>query len=178
MTELSGVKNSAGPASGSRLLPLCPTRWCVRARSLGTLLKHYEAVITALDVLSSEPGLTGTKADGFVTKLRSFECLLTLKVTYKVFAITEELGTTLQNRKMSLSGARENVKSVTSVLESMRSEDQFLAIWTDTMELADTLKLKPPKLPRTRKVPSHLDDGGPAIILIVSHTTESKLGTD
>ena len=99
MTQLSCVKNSAGLASGSRLLPLCPTRWCVRARSLGTLLKHYEAVLTALDTLSDEPGPTGTKADGLATKLRSFECLFTLKVASKIFAITEELGTTLQSKK-------------------------------------------------------------------------------
>jgi hypothetical protein len=44
----------------------------------------------------------------------------------------------------------------------MRSEDQFLAIWTDTMKLAENLKLKPPKLPRSRRAPSNLDDGGPA----------------
>jgi hypothetical protein len=162
MTELSAGRTSVGLASGTRLLPLCPTRWCVRARSLGTLLKHYDTVLAALDVLSNEPGPTGTKADGFVMKLRSFECFLTLRVAYKVFAITEELGTTLQNKKMSLSGARENVKSVTSVLESMRSEDQFLAIWTDTMKLAENLKLKPPKLPRSRRAPSNLDDGVPA----------------
>ena len=71
---------------------------------------------------------------------------------------------------MSLSGARENVKSVKTVLESMRSEDQFLAIWADTMELADTLKLKPPKLGYPEPVAQLRGTGGGL------STPQSKIG--
>jgi hypothetical protein len=114
-------------------------------------------------VLSNEPGPTGAKADGFAAKLKSFDCVLAFTVAHKVFVITEELSTTLQNSELSLQGARENVKSVTQVLRSMRTEDQFLAVWTETTELADKLNFKPPKLPRTQNIPRRIDDGCSAV---------------
>ena len=52
----------------SRLHPLCPTRWTVRARALNAVLKNYKAVSESLDELSDESGPTGAKADGLLEK--------------------------------------------------------------------------------------------------------------
>jgi len=47
-------------------------------------------------------------------------------------------------------------------LWSMRSEDHFLAIWTD-----GTCRYIEAKLPRARKSPSHLDDGRRAASILI-----------
>ena len=149
-----------GSGTDTKLQPLCPTRWVVRARALNALLQHYEAVIKALDKLSDEPGPTGAKAEGFCSKLMSFDCLLYLKISQRVFSIVEQLASSLQKKTMTLSDARENVSNVVSSLKSMRCESHFTDIWGDVTRLADNLNLPKPELPRRRKLPRRIDDGG------------------
>jgi len=80
----------------SRLHPLCPTRWTVRARALNSVLKNYKTVMDSLDELSDENGQTGAKAGGLLDKMRTFECLMGLTICHEVFSIIEQLATALQ----------------------------------------------------------------------------------
>jgi hypothetical protein len=148
--------------TGTKLHPICPTRWVVRARAFSALLNNFEAVTEALDTLSNEPGPTGAKAEGFSHKLRSFESLLYITVANKVFSIVKQLATVLQKKTMTLSAARECVSVVKDSLKSMRCESEFTAVWSDVSHMAEKLKLLQPKLPRYCKLPTRNDDGGPA----------------
>ena len=159
---LESVMSDICGSASIRLQPLCPTRWVVRARALGALLRHYEAVVDALDKLSDESGPTGAKAEGFYNKLRSFDCLLHLIMSHCVFSIVEQLASALQKKNMTLSVARESVSDVLSTLKSMRCDSQYATIWGDAVQLADNLKLPEPQLPRRRQLPRRIDDGGPA----------------
>lgn len=73
----------------SRLHPLCPTRWTVRAWALNAVISNYKAVMEALDELSEEAGPTGAKADGLLQKMKTFECFLGLRLSHEVFKVTE-----------------------------------------------------------------------------------------
>lgn len=161
---ISDVCGSETSQSGgvTRLQPLCPTRWVVRARAFNALLVNYESVIEALDNLSDESGPAGAKAEGLSYKLRSFESLLYLAAAYKVFSVVEQLATVLQSKSMTLSGARESVSRVVASLTSMRCESQFMTLWSDVSRRAESLKLPQPEMPRRRKLPNRFDDGGPA----------------
>jgi len=77
---------------------------------------HYAAVIAALDQLADEPGPTGAKAAGFVSKLSTFDCLFALSIAHKIFSITEQLGTLLQSATITLSAAQESVHDVVPTL--------------------------------------------------------------
>lgn len=97
----------------------------VRTRALNALLQNYAAVIAALDEISDEPGSTGSKAAGFVVKLKTFECFFGLSISKKIFAVTEQLAIYLQNASMTLSGAMEHVTIVLATLDQFRSESNF-----------------------------------------------------
>jgi len=101
-----------------RLHLLSPTRWIVRDRALNALVTHYAAVIAALDqhILADEPGPTGAKAAGFVSKLSTFDCLFALNIAHKFFSITEQLGTLLQSATITLSAAQDSVRDVVHTL--------------------------------------------------------------
>ena len=87
--------------SKQSLKPLCPTRWTVCTGALKALLNKYGAVREALNELSDESGPTGAKAAGFFTKLENFESLFSIYASHKVFAITEQLSTSLQHKNMT-----------------------------------------------------------------------------
>ena len=91
-------------SSGSQyqLQPLCPTRWTVRTKSLNALREDYEGVCNALEELSNEPGTTGAKAAGFHSKLLTFEIYFAISISHKVFSITEQLATYLQDKHMTV----------------------------------------------------------------------------
>jgi len=90
-------------------VPLSPTRWTIRARALNALVQHYEAIAVALGQLADEPGSTGSKAAGFLSKLSTFECLFGLTVAHKIFSVTEQLSALLQSSSLTLSAARESI---------------------------------------------------------------------
>jgi len=80
----------------------------------------------------------------------SFDCLLYLKISQRVFSIVEQLASSLHKKTMTWSDARENVSNVVSSLKSMRCESHFTDIWGDVTRLADNLNLPKPELTRRR----------------------------
>jgi len=143
----------------SRLTPLCPTRWTVRSRAIRAVLQNYEAIMQALEELSEEPGPTGAKAAGFLSKLLTFEIFLGLNISYDVFSITEQLATALQSKQMTLTAAKVAALNVVSELEQMRTDGKFDSAWQKVCQTATDLDLHPPVMPRKRRAPRRLDDG-------------------
>jgi hypothetical protein len=56
--------------------------------SFGFCLSNHEPVMEPLGRWSDEPGSTGTKAAGFLTKTKTFERYNALKVAHKVLVVT------------------------------------------------------------------------------------------
>jgi hypothetical protein len=142
-----------------RLLPLCPTRWTVRARALDSVLSNYKPVMESLDELSDEPGSMGAKAAGFLAKMKTFECFSGLKFAHKVFVVTEQLATALQSKQITLTAAKTSAMNVVGTLKEMRSEEYFNTLWLTICEEARELNLSPPVLRRKCKAPRRLDEG-------------------
>ena len=106
------IKDVCCSSSAVILHPLTPTRWTIRARALNALVQHHEAIAVALGQLADEPGSTGSKAAGFLSKLSTFECLFGLTVAHKIFSVTEQLNTLLQSSSLTLSAARESISII------------------------------------------------------------------
>lgn len=143
----------------SRLVPLCPTRWTVRAKALKAVLKNYGPILQALDELSNEAGPTGAKAAGLWKKLTTFESFLGLNIAHEVFGITEQLAVSLQNKQMTLTASKVAAMKVVATLSDMRDDKHFEGLWLTVQKAADDLELLPPVLPRKRKVPKRIDGG-------------------
>lgn len=156
----SAICGSTG--AGNRLHPLSPTRWTVRARALNALLTHYEAVMSALDQLADDTGPTGAKAAGFFSKLSTFECLFALTIAYKIFSITEQLGTVLQSTTMTLSAAQQSVTDVVDTLQALRSHTNYAAVWQDVIQTVENLSLLHPQMPRKLRPSARYSDGATA----------------
>jgi Domain of unknown function (DUF4371)/hAT family C-terminal dimerisation region len=143
----------------SRLLPLCPTRWTVRTRALKAVLTNYLAVMESLDQMSDAAGPAGSKAQGLMDKMKTFECFFGISISYEVFSVTEQLATALQSKVMTLTGARTSALAVVSTLKQLRSEESFSSVWNKVCQTASEHQLSLPVMPRKRRLPRRLDDG-------------------
>ena len=76
--------------SGSRIKPLCPTRWTVRAEAIDAVIKQYTIIIETLDeVHSTTKDEYGLKAGGIATALEKFDMFFGLQLGHLLFGSAE-----------------------------------------------------------------------------------------
>ena len=66
--------------NSSRLKPLCPTRWTVRASSMNSLLVNYQLVKSVMQELLEQKGDSGIKAAGWLNQMQNFQTFFGLKL--------------------------------------------------------------------------------------------------
>lgn len=143
------------------LRPLCPTRWTMRISSVKSVLDNYSELLSFLqDISETERGDIGYKSNGFLKQLQTFSMFFTLKLLYAVFSRSESLSQSLQSPKLSLSQADSMVNALSSIWNSLRSDTAFNELWQATVTESVNLEVDAPVLPRVRRVPRRLDDGG------------------
>lgn len=149
-------------ATGSSTLkPLCPTRWTVRTAAISSVLENYTAITIELELLTREGSTeVRNKACGLLALMDKFSVYFGLKFSLIVFAITEQVSTTLQSKDLT---AQEAIKAVEMTIECFnrqRNELSFDDLYQKTIEESEGLT-QPPSLPRVRKAPKRFDSNCP-----------------
>ncbi len=79
------------------LKPLCPTRWTVCTKAIDAILKNYSLLMETLSEINcSGRDDYALKAGGFLNTMETFTAFFSLKLSYLVFSVTEQLSITLQ----------------------------------------------------------------------------------
>lgn len=138
----------------TRLLALCPTRWCARVSSLKRFHENYARVQGTLAELEN---CATVKADkkaqirGWSLKLEQFESLFYLNVSIAIFAPCEQLARALQAPGLTATGAKQAAILLSSKLKKLRTEAEFNRLFENTLEESNELDLEPLKEPRVRQ---------------------------
>ena len=142
------------------LKPLCPTRWTIRAKAISSVLDQYEAIVEALEEMSSSNGNAATRAAGLLEKFRKGGTHLTLTMALELIQPLETLNTSLQGRQNTVGGTRKAVASVQTYLQEKRDEAVFDTLMTKSRNVQAELDLDDIIAPRQRRPPKRF--GGPA----------------
>ncbi len=145
-----------------KLIPLCPTRWCVRTKSLsrykevyGQIRGTFQSMLQDRDVqLTSEQK---AKMRGYLKKLDGLETMFFLIVGIKVFSVCEQLARALQDPKLTATGAMQAAEVVIGHIVSLRKEEEFEKIYSEADVCAVNLNLEYPPQRRHRNPPKKLE---------------------
>ncbi|CAF1555468.1 unnamed protein product [Rotaria magnacalcarata] len=88
----------------TKLKPLCPSRWTVRASSMNVLLINYSLIKAALTYIGQRRGYPAPKANGLHDQMEKFS-------TY--FGLKSGKIKTVEYFKMFYDGVRAEAKSIT-----------------------------------------------------------------
>ncbi|CAN7983570.1 unnamed protein product [Ixodes hexagonus] len=155
-----GEQDCSGPST--LLLPLCPTRWTVRVKSMERFVVNYERVQATLkellEVQSSLSGTSKTAMKGYEYEkvLKKFETLLGINLSIALFGPCEQLARILQCPVYRAAGAKEAAEALCDRLAKLRSDASFDVLWQRTNSRARELGLKEPSVPRVSQPPRRL----------------------
>ena len=143
------------------LLKYCPTRWCLRIKSLRTIIANYQPLMDFFEGIvtdrCSDASATAS-ASGFLQKMECFDFYFSLKVIIIIFEKIELLNQQLQGSQLSVNLSHQQVEHVIlSLVEQRNADDSFSKLWKNIIKEASDLKLSTPALPRIRKIPKKLD---------------------
>ena len=146
---------------GPSLRPLCVTRWTVKAKSFGSTLTNYEALLETLQEISSSPGSFEViaKAGGILSSLENFDVLFGITLGEKFFGLTDSLSSTLQGKTVTACDAKAAANVVCEKIVKLRTSAEFDIFWDNATSMAATLGLSDPSLPRVRRPPRRIDSG-------------------
>lgn len=139
----------------------CPTRWCLRVKSLRTILANYKSLMDFFEGIvldkTSESKATAT-VSGFLQKMESFSFYFCLKVLIVIFEKIETLNKQFQNNQLHVVQCHDQVELVLTSLVEQRA-NSFPEVWNEIVKGASDMNLTEPALPRVRRVPKKIDDG-------------------
>lgn len=140
--------------------PLCPTRWTMKTASLQSIASNYSALMGFLeDLCLNDKGDAGGKANGLLLLLHKFSTFFSLKLMLKFFLHMETFNIALQKSQLQLQKARQMVDTLREDITWL-CEEGFQEFWENTTTAAHDLNLESPTVPRPRKIPRRLEDGG------------------
>lgn len=108
-----------------RLIALCPTRWCVRAKAIRRFVENYarvqETLALMLDTNSSCQITNERRAilRGYQEKMNQFSTLLALNITLVICEPAEQLATGLQSIHYTATGAQQSARTLWNLYNSM-----------------------------------------------------------
>jgi hypothetical protein len=131
----------------------------VRTPAIEGVLRRYGTVLESLE--EAKTSQHETRAAVLVDRCEKGTTVLVLQMGLNVFVHLEQLNTSLQSTKATVSGMLEAVRVITQQLHDMRTDDAF----RDTMEKVNVMirehQLEPISIPRQRRPPARLS--GPAL---------------
>ncbi|CAN7983480.1 unnamed protein product, partial [Ixodes hexagonus] len=145
-----------------RLIPLCPTRWAVRVKSLSRFRENDERVLKTLEEILNTPGAVadGRKAAmmGFAKQMKKLETMLFLTAATKILGPCEQLARALQSPQYSAAGVKKAAQMLMKTISDLRTQESFDQLLREArryseemdIELADPLR-------RVRKPPRRLE---------------------
>ncbi|CAG9814688.1 unnamed protein product [Phaedon cochleariae] len=143
-----------------KLKPFRPTRWCVRIKSLKTIIENYEVLLQFLQELSLDSkNEIGASASGHLKKFYEFESCFLLRTLIMILEKIEILNAALQNSKLNFHDAQANIDVMLSHLKNIRNDSEYDQLWREVEADARKLNLDEAKLTRQRKAPRKYDSG-------------------
>jgi hypothetical protein len=157
--SLQAEQSIIGSSNNVSLRPFCPTRWCVRIVSLKSIDSNYNLLRKFLDELTTEKNEIGAKASGFSKLLYKFDFYFVLQIMIFIFERIEVLNSELQKKSLHFQDARLKIEAIIISIEEKRKSgfDQLLE---DIIYKSEELGLGEVKLPKQRKTPKRLIEGG------------------
>ena len=154
------VKNDiALDSPGIRLL--APTRWTVRAAALTSIAENYEALgetwIQAKEVTKDSEARA--HIGGVAKQMESFDFFFGVELGRIVSNMADNLSKTLQGSSMSACDGQSVMRMTLTTLETMRSDESFIAFWKSVNRKRQHCGIEEPTLRRQRKVPRKLEVG-------------------
>ncbi|CAL9706094.1 unnamed protein product [Knipowitschia caucasica] len=143
------------------LRPLCPTRWTMTTASLRSIADNYSALLLFLeDLAQNDRGDAGGKANGLLLNLQKFGTFFSLNLMLKFFSRIETVSVALQKRQLHMQKAMQIIDTLRDDMKSFHQEASFTTLWQSVVGEASDLHLESPSVPRPRKRPCRLEDGG------------------
>lgn len=140
---------------------LCPTRWTVRAVSLQSVIDNYEVLLLVwqepLD--GSLDGEMRARIIGVETQMMKFDFLFGVCLGSLILRHSDNLSKTLQHKTLSAAEGQRIAKLTVSVLQKMRSDEQFTAFYQRVIQEQTRFGVTDPCLPRKRHAPQHFQVG-------------------
>ncbi|KAH7937227.1 hypothetical protein HPB49_009229 [Dermacentor silvarum] len=129
-----------------RLLPLCPTRWAVKVKSLSRFRENCERVHVTIEEFLATPGTVadGRRAAliGFSKRMKKFETVFFLTAAINVFGPCEQLARALQSPQYSAAGAKKAVEILEKTLSDLRMQYSFDKILKEAECCKEAISLK------------------------------------
>ena len=94
--EITFASDSEAQLSCSALKTLCSTRWTVRHSAIESIIKNYQALMTALKIVKQGHDDHAALAQGLLTKMESLEVFFSLKLAYRIFSAADQFPINLQ----------------------------------------------------------------------------------
>ena len=154
-----GTLPSGDDFKGKKILQtLSNTRWSARADNLEIVCNCLPAIVSALQQFPTEPD-----AIGLLHSITKFNFVFCINVLSQILKFCKSASDYLQTEDLDLVAALRSVSDLTSKIQTMRSDDCFERIWSESAEFCSTnqpggfLTHDDPSLqPRKRKVPQNL----------------------
>ena len=136
------------------------TRWTVRCSALVRIIQHYDELKELWKWCLKEYQDTETKARiiGVQTQMNKFNHFFEVKLAILLLRHSDNLGTTLQNPKLSASQAQSIARKTVITLEKLRDDDYFLLFWKEVLTESRQLDIDEPALGRKRKASRRIED--------------------
>lgn len=160
-TNIQQTTENEGEMQTSSLRPFCPTRWCLRIKSLQTVEKNFHSLLLFLNELSNNCSEIGGKASGFLKFCTKFETLFLIKTMILIFERLEHVNAAMQKKSLCFRDINSLVDNLIAILTTKR-DNGFAHLWKSVKECADELGLDEPSLSRPRKLPRRFDEGSTA----------------
>ena len=140
---------------------LCPTRWTVRANSLGSILSNYTVLQElwdgSIEIVKDTEIIA--RINGVSSQMKNFDFFFGVVLGKLILSHTDNLSKTLQHKEFSASEGQEVAELTIKTLESIRNEENFDAFWEKLEKDKELLEVNDPIFPRKRKVPKRLEIG-------------------
>lgn len=154
------IKGELAPETpGFRVL--CPTRWTVRAASLQSVVDNYEVLLHVWQEAlgGSLDGEMRARIIGVETQMMTFDFLFGVLLGSLILRHSDNLSKTLQHKTMSAAEGQHIAKLTVSVLQKMRSDEQFAAFYQRVIQEQTRFGVAEPSLPRKRRAPQRFKVG-------------------
>lgn len=155
------IKDDIAPSEpGFRTL--CPTRWTVKADSLGSVIKNYSVLQTSLDAfthMAARDMEMSARVNGIASQLDKFYFLFGVFLGEKVLRLADNLSCTLQRKELSAAEGNSAALLTCDALSALRNNHEFEQFWSTVLDKASAVGIEEPVLPRRRRAPARFEIG-------------------
>lgn len=142
------------------LKSLSETRWACRSEAVSVIHAQLGAIVQAIEECTENASDSKgrAKGKGLLLQIKSFNFIACLNIMNPILQLVVKVSKTLQNPKLDLCQAMDDVESLGIALVEMRNcNEVFEDIFTKTKNLCDQLDIEIPAL-KKRKVSVLLED--------------------